>query len=330
MSTLALASGDLPKISRCEFAQFPTPLQRFEKLEKNIHNIELWVKRDDLIEFGYGGNKVRALEYIAADALKRGSKTLITGASVQSNHVRATAAVAAYLNLDCIAIYWGSPPKEVRGNYYLTKLLGAETRFTHDTDRSSVDTMIRLVEQELMQGGALPYSIPRGGACALGVIAHMFAAKELFDQCQNKEINVELVTLAVGSGGTIAGWVLARILYDHPWRIEGFTVSRPARELKEIAHDLIQQAAMVLNVTVNISLDEIVIHDGYIGDGYGIPSIEGNETIKDVAIRQGVFFDPTYTGKAFAGFSDLMNNGYYKDIQTAVFLHTGGEPVLFS
>ena len=79
MSTRTLASDGLLKISRCEFAQFPTPLQRFKKLEKNFNDIELWVKRDDLIEFGYGGNKIRALEYIAADALKRGAKTLITG-----------------------------------------------------------------------------------------------------------------------------------------------------------------------------------------------------------------------------------------------------------
>lgn len=329
MNIQTLASNDLCKFDRCEFAQFPTPLQRFKKLEENINNIELWVKRDDLVDFGYGGNKVRSLEYIVADALKNGSKTLITGAGVQSNHVRATAAAAAYLNLNCIAIYWGSPPKEVKGNYYLTKLLGAETRFTHNTDRSSVDTMIRLVEQELMHGGALPYSIPRGGACALGVIAHMFAAQELLEQCQSKEITVDLVTLAVGSGGTIAGWILAQNLYDHPWRIEGFTVSRPASELKDIIHNLVQQAAILLNVTVNINSDEIVIHEGYIGDGYGIPSIEGNETIKDVAIKQGVFFDPIYTGKAFAGFSDFIKKGYYKDIQTAVFLHTGGEPVLF-
>ena len=329
MSTQALVSDDLRKFPRCELARFPTPLQRFENLEKNINNVELWVKRDDLIDFGYGGNKVRALEYIVADALKGGSKTLITGASVQSNHVRATAAAAAYLDLDCIAIYWGSPPKEVKGNYYLTRLLGAETRFTHDTDRSSVDKMIRLVEQELMQGGALPYPIPRGGACALGVIAHMHAAQELLEQCKDREIDVDLVTLAVGSGGTIAGWVLAKILYDHPWRIEGFAVSRPARELTDIVRNLVQQAAILLNVTLNMNLDKIVIHDGYIGDGYGIPSIEGNETIKEVATRQGVFLDPTYTGKAFAGFSDFIKNGHYEDIQTAVFLHTGGEPVLF-
>ena len=329
MSPQTLASSDLLKFHRCELAQFPTPLQRFEKLEKNLDSIELWVKRDDLIYFGYGGNKVRALEYIVADALQRGSKTLITGAGVQSNHVRATAAAAAYFNLDCIAIYWGSPPEEVKGNYYLTKLLGAETRFTHNTDRSSVDTMIRHVEQELVQVNALPYSIPRGGACALGVIAHMFAAQEVLEQCQDKGIKVDLVTLAVGSGGTIAGWILAQILYGHPWRIEGFTVSRPAMELKDVVHDLVQQAAALLSVTVDIHSDEIVIHEGYIGDGYGIPSIEGNEAIKDVAIKQGVFFDPTYTGKAFAGFSDLLKKGYYEDIQTAVFLHTGGEPVLF-
>ena len=111
MSTQALVSGDLRKFHRCELARFPTPLQRFKNLEKNINNVELWVKRDDLIDFGYGGNKVRALEYIVADALKGGSKTLITGASVQSNHVRATAAAAAYLEPELYRDLLGQPPK---------------------------------------------------------------------------------------------------------------------------------------------------------------------------------------------------------------------------
>lgn len=329
MNTQVLTSHDFNIFHRCELARFPTPLQRFKKLEKNANSIELWVKRDDLISFGFGGNKIRALEYIVADALKRQSKTLITGAGVQSNHVRATAAVAAYLNLKCIAIYWGKPPEDIKGNYYLTKMLDAEIRFTNNSERSSVDTMLRFVEQELMHGGGLPYLIPRGGACALGVIAHMFAAQELFEQCESESIKADLVTLAVGSGGTIAGWILAQILYKHPWRIEGFTVSRPSSELKDIIQNLVQEAAALLNVTININFDRIVIHDGYIGDGYGIPSVKGNNAIKEIAIQQGVFFDPVYTGKAFAGFLEHVKNGYYKDIHTVVFLHTGGEPTLF-
>ena len=324
-----LISNDFDKIHRCELAKFPTPLQRFDQLEKNTNNLELWVKRDDLISFGFGGNKIRSLEYIVADALKRRAKTLITGAGVQSNHVRATAAVAAYLNLECIAIYWGDPPEDIKGNYYLTKMLGAEIRFTNNSDRTSVDTMLGFVEREFMDGGGLPYLIPRGGACALGVIAHLFAAQELFEQCKRNGVKADLVTLAVGSAGTIAGWILAKIIYKHPWRIEGFTVSRPSSELKDIIQNLVQDAAVLLNTKVNINLDQIVIHDGYIGDGYGVPSVKGNNAIKEVAIQQGVFFDPVYTGKAFAGFLEYMENGYYKDIQTAVFLHTGGEPALF-
>ncbi len=329
MNTQVVTPNMVGEFHRCELAEFPTPLQRFKKLEKNANNIELWVKRDDLISFGFGGNKVRTLEFIAADALNRRAKTLITGAGVQSNHVRATAAVAAYLNLECIAIYWGNPPEDIKGNYYLTKMLGAETRFTNDTDRSSVDTMIRFIGQEVMIGGGLPYLIPRGGACALGVIAHLFAAQELFEQCKRNSVKADLVTLAVGSGGTIAGWILAKILYKHPWRIEGFTVSRPSSELKDIIQNLVYDAAKILNEKVNISLEQIVIHDGFIGDGYGVPSVKGNNAIKEVAIQQGVFFDPVYTGKAFAGFLEYVQNGYYKDIHTAVFLHTGGEPALF-
>jgi len=329
MNTQESISNGLNKFLRCELAKFPTPLQRFDRLEKNITNIELWVKRDDLIGFGFGGNKIRALEYIVADALKRRTKTLITGAAVQSNHVRATAAVAAYLNLDCIAIYWGDPPENIKGNYYLTKMLGAEIRFTNKNEPSSVDTMLRFVEQEVMYGGGLPYPIPRGGACALGVIAHMFAAQELFEQCERKSVKADLIALAVGSGGTIAGWILAQILFKHPWSIEGFTVSRPSTELKGIIENLMHDAAYLLNTKININSDQIVIHDGCIGDGYGVPSVKGNNAIKDIATKQGVFFDPVYTGKAFAGLSENIKNGYYKDINSIVFLHTGGEPALF-
>lgn len=330
MRTKTLASNTIEEYSRCDFAKYPTPLQRFDRLDKDTDGIKLWVKRDDLISFGFGGNKVRALDYIVADAVKRGSKTLITGAGVQSNHVRATAAAAAYLDLKCVAIYWGNAPENIKGNYYLTKMLGAEIQFTNDMDRRSVDSNIALVEQELMSNGALPYAIPRGGACALGVIAHMFAAQELYLQCEEKGVKPDLVTLAVGSGGTIAGWILAKRLYQHPWRIEGFTVSRPSSELSEIILSLINKATTLLKETINIKPEHIVIHDGFIGDGYGIPSTKGNATVKEVAIKQGVFFDPVYTGKAFAGLLEFVKSGHYKDVETAVFLHTGGEPALFA
>ena len=322
-------SYDFYDFPRYELAQYPTPLQRFENVEKDINGIQLWVKRDDLISFGFGGNKIRALEFIAADALKRRVKTLITGAGAQSNHVRATAAVAGYLNMNCIAIYWGSAPKDMHGNYYLTNLLGAEIRFTEDLDRSSVDRMMHFIEREVMYGSQKPYVIPRGGACALGVIAHMFAAQELLQQTQSIGIETDIVTLAVGSGGTIAGWILGQILFDHPWRIEGFTVSRPSLELKEIIVNLIHDAAEVLKITVQINREDIVIHDGCIGNGYGVPSVKGNDAIKKVALNQGVFFDPIYTGKAFAGFLEHASNGHYQNVHSAVFLHTGGEPALF-
>jgi len=192
-------------IPRHVLASYPTPLLPARRLTAALGSPNIWFKRDDLISFGLGGNKVRGLEVLLADALAQKASRLVTGAGVQSNHVRATAAVAAHAGLACTAVYWGKPPAQIDGNYRVTKMLGSDIFFTQDNDRESVDSHILQVADTKRQQGEKPYSIPRGGACALGALGHILAVFELYQQCVSVNLQPDAIVFAVGSGGTYAG-----------------------------------------------------------------------------------------------------------------------------
>jgi 1-aminocyclopropane-1-carboxylate deaminase/D-cysteine desulfhydrase-like pyridoxal-dependent ACC family enzyme len=307
----------------------PTPLLPTPELAKALGGPALWMKRDDLIPFGLGGNKIRGLELILADALQAGADTLVTGAGPLSNHVRATAAAAAFAGLRMVAVYWGTPPQRLQGNHHLTALLGAEFRFTGEADRSSVDRVLDVEATRIYAGGGRPYVIPRGGACALGVIGHVLAVQETLTQCRQIGFLPDCVVMAVGSGGTLAGWLLGSRLFGVPWQLEGVTVSRPATEVRARVGTLANEAAQRLGHSCCISADDVVIHDGFIGDGYGIPSDEGGAALALAARCEGVLLDPTYTAKALAGYRALLGEGRYGDVRTTLFIHSGGLPSVF-
>lgn len=318
------------RIPRHELIGGPTPLLPQERLARAVGGPSLWLKRDDLIPFGFGGNKVRGLELLLADALAQGADTLVTGAGSLSNHVRATAAAARMGGLGMVAVYWGDPPEEIEGNYRLVRLLGAEARFTGDFDRNSVDRGLEEAEAGLRAEGRKPYVIPRGGACPLGVVGHVLAVAEFAAQCKAAGLSPDLVALAVGSGATLAGWLLGSALIGAPWTIEGYTVSRPAEEARGRAAAFARDAAALVGIEHEIDPAAITIHDGFIGEGYGIASEEGNAAIRTAARACGLFLDPVYTGKAFAGYMRHVGEGRFEGVKQAVFLHTGGEPSLFA
>ena len=326
---IAAALAPFAEIPRFDLIGGPTPLLAQARMSDTFGGPQLWLKRDDLIPFGFGGNKVRGLELLLADALAQGTDCLVTGAGSLSNHVRATAATAQMGGLDMFACYWGNPPEHAQGNYRLVKLLGAETRFSEDMDRNSVDQLLESVADELRGKGRRPYVIPRGGACPLGVVGHVLAVAEFARQCETFGLSPDLVALAVGSGATLAGWLLGSRLIGAPWKIEGVTVSRPAEEARNRASGFFRDAAGLVGLDETLDPADITIHDGFIGDGYGIPSEAGNAAIRATARAGGVFFDPVYTGKAFAAYLELLESGRFQDVKTTVFLHTGGEPSLF-
>jgi D-cysteine desulfhydrase family pyridoxal phosphate-dependent enzyme len=317
-------------VPRCRLAPLPTPLLRAPALGAALGVSNLWLKRDDLIAFAFGGNKVRGLEFMLADARERGADVVITGAGAQSNHVRATAAAAAWAGLDAVAVYWGFEPARAGGNLALTRLLGARTVFTASDDRASVDAAMESVAAELRAAGRRPYVIPRGGATALGAFAHILAVSEVAEQCRAAGIEPGVVYLAVGSGGTYAGWLAGIRMLGLAWRLEGFTVSRPVAEVKDRIVLLAREGAALAGSPERFAASDVVVHGGFIGAGYGVPTPEGAAAIALAARTEGVFLDPTYTGKAFAGVAAHAAAGRIRAGETVLFIHTGGAPALFA
>lgn len=322
------AAAALAAAPRRRLAGFPTPLSAAHRLSADLGGPDLYFKRDDLIGFGFGGNKVRGLEFLLADALRQKADLVVTGAGVQSNHVRATAAAATHAGLAMCAVYWGHPPEVPSGNHQLTRMLGADCHFTETDHRPSVDRHIDAIAAAHRRHGGRPYTIARGGACARGTLGHVAAARELAEQCRSRDLHPNTVVLAVGSGSTLAGWLLARAIWKLPFHVEGFTVSRSVAEAEAQVHRLAAQAAETLGVKFDIG--PVVVHGGVVGPGYGHPTPEGSAAIERVARVEGIFLDPTYTGKAFAGLIDQIHAGRWGRRQTVVFVHTGGEPALFA
>lgn len=326
----ATAWNALEQIPRVGLGEFPTPLLRMKRLGAALGGLDIWFKRDDLISFGLGGNKVRGLEFLMGDALARGADTLVTGAGCQSNHVRATAAAAAHRGLGCAVVYWGDPPSVIDGNDRLTRLLGAEVSFTGNSDRASVDRGIDEQCARLRALGRRPYAIPRGGACALGTLGHVLAARELFLQCRAQDIEPDAVLLASGSGGTHAGWLLGNALLGTPWALQSVAVSRDPDATRAQIQRLAEEAGSRLGVSAAVATAAPpIVRSGFIGAGYGIPSAEGADAIRLVARTEGILLDPTYTGKAMAALIALWKSGRLP-FRSVVFLHTGGEPALFA
>lgn len=317
---------------RFSLALLPTPLVEAPRLSRALGGPRILFKRDDLTGFGFGGNKVRGLEFYIAEALAQRADVIVTGAGPQSNHIRATAAAARVAGLDVVAVMHDSRPAETQGNLLLDELLGVEIRFTNDPDRALVDVQIEEVAQELRQAGRRPYVVSRGGASALAALSYVECAREMNAQLQAINVRPHWLVLATGACGTHAGLVAGVKIYGAPYRVLGVTVSRPMAECRERIDRFARQAIELAGYPerVELSPDDILVRDGFVGPGYGIPTSEGIEAIRLVARAEGLFFDPTYTGKAMAGLIAEIRSGRIGKDETVVFLHTGGEPGLFA
>ena len=315
---------------RFPLALLPTPLVEAPRLARALGGPRLFVKRDDLTGFGFGGNKVRGLELYLAEALAQQADVIVTGAGPQSNHIRATSAAARVAGLDIVAVMHDSPPAETQGNLLLDKLLGVDVRFTNDPNRALVDTKIEAVAAELRRAGRRPYVIPRGGASALGALGYLEAVREINTQLEALGLRPDWLVLGTGAGGTQAGLIAGKKIHGGAYRVVGITVSRPVAECVERIARLAVEAAQLAGYEIEVKPGEVTVWDGFMGPGYGIPTPEGVEAIRLVARTEGIFLDPTYTGKAMAGLIAEIRSGRIRKDETVVFLHTGGEPGLFA
>ena len=157
---------------------FPTPIQKLENISRLLHT-NVYVKRDDLSGLGLGGNKVRKLEFLMADAKEKGAELVFTTGGAQSNHAMLTAAAAGKLGMKAILILKKRGVTACKGNQLLEKLMGTEVRFVDTDDYADIYAEMDRVGTAL---GLPYYKIPCGGSNALGSLGYVSCARELRDQ----------------------------------------------------------------------------------------------------------------------------------------------------
>jgi D-cysteine desulfhydrase family pyridoxal phosphate-dependent enzyme len=308
---------------RVKLAFLPTPLEHLTRLSNYLGGPEILVKRDDLTGLAGGGNKVRKLEYLLADAQGHGARCLVTTGAVQSNHCRQTAAAAAKTGLDCYLVLAGDPLPQATGNFLLDKILEAKIIHCKQAER---DSKLKETFDRLWSDGKRPYLIPYGGSNPIGATAYIEAMAEM----KLLDRPVDWIIFPTSSGGTQSGMIIGKVVYGIPSRILGISVDRSGKELRGTITRLISETVDRLGLSSDIGNEEILINDEYIGEGYGIMGPAEIEAVRLFASLEGLLVDPVYTGRAAAGLIDLIRKGRIKKGQRVLFWHTGGLPAIFA
>ena len=301
---------------RAHLATWPTPLEPAPRLARAIglDPDDLWIKRDDLIGLGGGGNKVRKLEWIAGTAQAGGATTLVTSGAAQSNHARLTAAAGAKLGMDVVLVLAGSPSSAESGNVALDGLLGARIVWAGDRARAELDSVVDEVAESLDKQGAVVAVVPFGGSSPLGARGYVDAGHELLEQCPD----VSSVVVAVGSGGTMAGLVHAL----GPERVLGVDCGAVVSPEHTVAQ-------LVGSLSASHDAPPLRIRHDQVGTGYATPGDTVFDAMLTAARHEGVVLDPIYTGRAMAGLIAAADDGQLRAGQRTIFVHTGGMPGLF-
>ncbi len=321
--------GPIPP--RLSLAQTPTPIHKLQRLTDLLGGPEIWIKRDDLTGSTLSGNKVRKLEFVAADALRQGADVLVTCGGIQSNHARATAVVARRLGLHPHLVLRGEPPPGVGdGNLFLDQVLGASiTWVTPEQYRNAIDEVFEGIRQDYANSGKKAYVIPEGASNELGAFGYLRAAREIVEQMRFEGLQFTHVVTAVGSGGTLTGLLLGRRLYSLDSEVLGFNVCDDADFFRRRIMGILSKMVERYHLGLGITEDDIQIVDGYVGRGYALSRPEELALIRDVARLEGVVLDPVYTGKAMFGLLDQIRQGRFGRGDRILFLHTGGVFGLF-
>ncbi|EFL4493204.1 D-cysteine desulfhydrase [Escherichia fergusonii] len=319
---------NLTRFPRLEFIGAPTPLEYLPRFSDYLGR-EIFIKRDDVTPLAMGGNKVRKLEFLAADALREGADTLVTAGAIQSNHVRQTAAVAAKLGLYCVALLENPIGTQAEnylsnGNRLLLDLFNVQVEMCAALD--DPDVQLQELATRIEAQGFRPYVIPVGGSNALGALGYVESALEIAQQCEGA-VNLSSVVVASGSAGTHAGLAVGLEHLLPETELIGVTVSRSVADQKPKVVALQQAVARELELS---AAAEITLWDEYFAPGYGTPNEEGMEAVKLLARLEGILLDPVYTGKAMAGLIDGISQKRFKDQGPILFIHTGGAPALFA
>jgi D-cysteine desulfhydrase len=311
-------------LNRLRLTSLNTPVERADRLRKLIPGgPEIFIKRDDLTGYFGGGNKLRKLEYVMADALAQGATTVITNGSITSNLARTTALVARRLGLKCVLVLNGGDPKSARANSRLAELL--DVKVYGVSSRQERDEKMDEIADSLEREGEVVYKIPLGASNDVGSFGMVAAMEEIAVQQLELGAQFDAVVLATSSGGTQAGLEVAKRLfgYEH-LRVIGISADDPSNEIKAAALKAIVPMLKKLSLPSFVSADELTVDDSFTGPGYGVPTKESKEAMELFSKTEGLLLDPVYSCKGAAGLIEYCRRGEFKQTDRVLFWHTGG------
>ena len=322
----------LSNFKRVHLCHQPTPVEDMPRLSATLGGPRLWIKRDDCTGLATGGNKTRKLEFLIAAALDEGADMVVTQGAVQSNHVRQTAAAACKFGLDCHALLERRVPDkgsdyEQTGNVLFDQIFNTSIEFRPAGLDMNAEGMA--VTERLRAEGRKPYFIPGGGSNEIGALGYVSTAQELLGQIEAQGLDVKWVVLATGSAGTHAGLVAGFHALGCEIPIMGISVRQPHDVQVENVYKLaVKTAALLTDKPLDRS--KVLVDDGYVGPGYGIPTEGTIAAISTLARHEGILLDPVYSGKGMAGLIGQVESGQITAEGDVVFLHTGGAVSLFA
>ncbi|CAB1059392.1 D-cysteine desulfhydrase (EC [Olavius sp. associated proteobacterium Delta 1] len=323
---------NLAKFPRRRYTAGQTPIEKLSRLSDTLGGPTIYMKRDDLLGLTGGGNKTRKLEFLAAEALARGADTLITCGAVQSNHCRLTLAAAVKEGLKCRLVLEervaDSYNPEAGGNNFLFQLLGVE-KIKVVPGGSDMMHEMQQVAEEVASEGRKAYIIPGGGSNPIGATGYVACAEEILNQMFENSLKIDRVVCASGSTGTHAGLITGFYGNNSNIPVIGVNVSRKKDVQEEMVYDLVKQTAAHVGINSAIPRDAVLCFGDYVGPGYSLPTPQMAEAVRMLARLEGILMDPVYTGKAMAGFIDLIRKDFFSKDENVLFVHTGGSPALY-
>ncbi len=319
---------------RLPLAEYPTPLDPLPRLSEALRR-PVYIKRDDLRGPALGGNKVRKLEYLMAEAQALGARTVVTFGGLQSNHACLTAAAACRCDMQPHLFFFERCPSPLTGNLLLSKLMGAKMHFLPIGGGGGAGMTLEMTNRLVRWLAWLRlgphFFIPVGGHSWRGCLGYVQGALEIDGQARALGIQDSWLVLAAGTGGTLAGLLAGLTLCGSALRPLGIDVGRLWKGFPASIAGLASELCARLGEPQAFDAHQIPLVEGtYVGECYGVPSAAAIEACHQLARLEGIVLDPIYTGKAFAGLLDLAGRGRLDGNRPIIFLHTGGLPSLFA
>ena len=311
----------------------PSPIERLDRLSEYLGGATVWAKRDDVSStLAFGGNKVRKLEYLVADALAQGCDTLVSIGGVQSNHTRQVAAVAARVGLKCVLVQeswvdWPDVTYDRTGNILLSRLMGADVRLVRAGFGIGFKESWEAALAEVVDAGGTPYPIPAGASDhPLGGLGYARWALEVQDQEAELGVTFDHVIVCSVTGSTQAGMVAGFALSGTEGRVWGIDASARPAETREAVTRLARLTADKIGVGHEVA--EVTLDERFHAGTYGIPDARTLDAMRLGARLEAMITDPVYEGKSLAGLIDLVQSREIDPAANVLFAHLGGQPAL--